>query len=125
METVHTIAEVRKTVAAWRQAGQRVAFVPTMGNLHRGHVELIAQASKEAPRVVCSVFVNPTQFGPGEDLDRYPRTLPDDAAKLQAADCDLLFAPPVREIYPRGTVELTRISVPEISTILCGKFRPG
>jgi pantoate--beta-alanine ligase len=125
MQVVHTVAQVRAAVASWRKAGQRVAFVPTMGNLHRGHIELIAQAGKEAQRVVSSVFVNPIQFGPNEDFDRYPRTLAEDTARLEAAECDLLFAPPVREIYPRGIAALTRIHVPEISTILCGKFRPG
>jgi len=125
MKTVHAIGELRSQVTAWRKAGQRVAFVPTMGNLHRGHVELVRRAREIAPRVVASVFVNPLQFGPNEDFDRYPRSLPEDQAKLSDAKCDLLFAPSAREIYPHGLEQLSRITVPGLSTILCGHFRPG
>ncbi|HEX4894857.1 MAG TPA: pantoate--beta-alanine ligase [Solimonas sp.] len=125
MRLVHGITELRAQVAAWRQAGERVAFVPTMGNLHRGHLELVRQARQRAPRVVASVFVNPLQFGPNEDFDRYPRTLEQDRERLQAAGCDLLFAPSVKEMYPRGREGLTCVHVPGISDILCGQFRPG
>ncbi len=122
---MHAIGELRSQVAAWRRAGQRVAFVPTMGNLHRGHVELVRRARELAPRVVASVFVNPLQFGPNEDFDRYPRSLPEDQQKLADAGCDLLFAPSAREIYPHGIDQLSRITVPGLSTVLCGHFRPG
>ena len=125
MLTVHRIAELRAQLAAWRKAGERIAFVPTMGNLHRGHIELVRRARTLAPRVVASVFVNPLQFGPNEDFNRYPRTLADDQRQLADASCDLLFAPSAAEIYPKGAEGLTRISVPGISTILCGHFRPG
>ncbi len=96
-----------------------------MGNLHRGHLELISRAKRAADRTVASVFVNPLQFVAGEDFDKYPRTLTQDQAGLEKAHCDLLFAPPAKEIYPRGMKDLTQVSVPELSTILCGHFRPG
>lgn len=125
METVHDIAGLRAQLAQWRQAGERIAFVPTMGNLHRGHLELVRRGREVAQRVVSSVFVNPLQFGPTEDFSRYPRTLAQDQSALQNAQCDLLFAPAAAEIYPRGMQGLARVSLPEVSTILCGQFRPG
>ncbi|MEI2743017.1 MAG: pantoate--beta-alanine ligase [Candidatus Competibacter sp.] len=124
MRTVHTIAELRAQVAAWRQAGERVAFVPTMGNLHRGHIHLVERAREQAPRTVASIFVNPTQFGPNEDFAGYPRTLAEDARQLEAAGLDLLFAPAVAEIYPRPLEDMTAVTVPELSGILCGASRP-
>ena len=124
MRTVHTIAELRAQVAAWRQAGERVAFVPTMGNLHRGHIHLVERAREQAPRTVASIFVNPTQFGPNEDFAGYPRTLAEDARQLKAAGLDVLFAPPVAEIYPRPLEDMTAVTVPELSGILCGASRP-
>ena len=125
MQTAHTIAELRAQLAAWRKQGSRVAFVPTMGNLHRGHLELVRRGRAVADKVVASVFVNPLQFAPNEDFNRYPRTLEQDKQGLMAANADLLFAPTAREIYPRGTEGLTKVSVPGISGILCGHFRPG
>jgi pantoate--beta-alanine ligase len=125
MKTVHTVAELRAVVAAWRKAGQRVGFVPTMGNLHAGHVALIARARELSDRVVASVFVNPLQFAPDEDFDAYPRTLDADSAKLKLASCDLLFAPSVAEMYPAGRDQHTTITVPGISEILDGVHRPG
>ncbi|MBL8259140.1 MAG: pantoate--beta-alanine ligase [Candidatus Competibacteraceae bacterium] len=124
MRTVHTIAELRARVAAWRQAGERVAFVPTMGNLHRGHIHLVERAREQAPRTVASIFVNPTQFGPNEDFSGYPRTLAEDSCQLEAAGLDLLFAPAVAEMYPRPLEEMTAITVPELSGLLCGASRP-
>jgi len=124
MQTVHTIEAVRAQVRAWQQAGESVAFVPTMGNLHEGHVTLVREGRKAAARVVCSVFVNPTQFGPNEDFDKYPRTLAEDAQKLSAAGCDLLFAPAVEEMYPHGRTQ-TVVHVPGLGEALCGKSRPG
>lgn len=125
MNTVHSIADLRSTLAAWRAAGQRIALVPTMGNLHEGHIELIHRARQQAPRVVASVFVNPLQFGPSEDFSRYPRTLASDVAKLEAAGCDLLFAPSVDAMYPQGLPLRTQVRVSGVSEMLEGEFRPG
>lgn len=124
METLHTVTELRARIATWRQAGERVAFVPTMGNLHRGHIHLVEQAHRRASRTVASIFVNPTQFGPKEDFAGYPRTLEADAAQLRAVGLDLLFAPSVPEMYPRPLDEMTQVTVPELSGILCGASRP-
>ncbi len=125
MLTVNRIAAVRQQVAAWRGAGERIAFVPTMGNLHAGHLHLITQAQTVADRVVCSIFVNPLQFGPNEDFSRYPRTLAEDSAQLQQVNTDLLLAPPVEEIYPAGHQTATQIDVLGVSEGLCGASRPG
>lgn len=125
MRTVHTVAELRQQLAAWRAAGERIAFVPTMGNLHAGHIDLVDRARGEAPRTVASVFVNPLQFGPTEDFSRYPRTLAADAEKLAAAGCDLLFAPSVEEMYPHGLPLTTQIKVTGVTEMLEGAFRPG
>jgi len=125
MRTVHTVAELRQQLAAWRAQGERIAFAPTMGNLHAGHIDLIHAARAQAPRVVASVFVNPLQFGPSEDFGRYPRTLPADQEKLAAAGCDLLFAPSVEEMYPHGLPLTTQVQVSRVSEGLEGEFRPG
>ena len=126
LPTLHTVALLRETVTNWRANGQRVALVPTMGNLHAGHLRLVETARRQADRVVASVFVNPLQFGPSEDFDRYPRTLEADATALATAGCDALFAPSAREVYPRGLDGLVRVVVPEaLATVLCGAFRPG
>jgi pantoate--beta-alanine ligase len=125
METVVTIEAVRAHVRAWRSKGQRIGFVPTMGNLHAGHLSLLAAARYRADRVIASVFVNPLQFGPQEDFARYPRTPTEDARLLDEAQCDLLFAPLVSEIYPDGGTQPTLVSVRGLSEILCGQFRPG
>jgi pantoate--beta-alanine ligase len=125
MQTVTTIAEVRAQVAEWRAARERVVFVPTMGNLHAGHVSLIEAARRHGKRFVASIFVNPMQFGPNEDFAHYPRTPTQDAKMLADAGCDLMFMPEVGEIYPNGSTQATRVEVPGISSILCGEFRPG
>lgn len=125
MKTVHTVEALREQVRIWRGAGERIGFVPTMGNLHAGHLSLVEQARRSADRVVASVFVNPMQFGPGEDYDSYPRTLEEDRAQLEATGADLLFAPPVEEVYPLPLEAMTRVEVPQIGDILCGQFRPG
>jgi pantoate--beta-alanine ligase len=122
---VERVSELRERVAAWRVAGERVAFVPTMGNLHAGHLCLVREARARADRVVASIFVNPLQFGPSEDLDAYPRTLDEDRRLLVETGCDLLFAPRVGEVYPRGQETQTRVEVPGLSDILCGASRPG
>ncbi|HYJ41215.1 MAG TPA: pantoate--beta-alanine ligase [Steroidobacteraceae bacterium] len=125
MSTVTTIAQVRAQVAEWRAARDRVVFVPTMGNLHAGHVSLIEAARRHGKRFVASIFVNPMQFGPNEDFAHYPRTPTQDATMLADAGCDLMFMPEVGEIYPNGADQATRVEVPGISGILCGEFRPG
>jgi pantoate--beta-alanine ligase len=125
MDTVTTIAAVRERVRAWRAAGQRVAFVPTMGNLHAGHISLIELARQRGDRFVASIFVNPMQFGPNEDYAHYPRTPTADERMLAEAGCDLMFMPDVAEIYPRGIEHDTRVTVPELSGVLDGEYRPG
>src|SRR3954471_20653327 len=125
MEIITTIAAVRERVHAWHRDGLRVAFVPTMGNLHPGHVSLIEAARRHGDRFIASIFVNPMQFGPNEDFNHYPRTLDRDAQMLADAGCCLMFTPDVGEIYPNGTMQGARVDVPELSSILCGDFRPG
>jgi pantoate--beta-alanine ligase len=117
--------ELRAIVSAWRRAGDRIAFVPTMGNLHAGHGSLVGRASGLADRVIVSIFVNPLQFGPNEDFAAYPRTPDEDRRILESLDVDLLFAPEVADIYPRGQESTARVHVPVIEDILCGAFRPG
>ena len=123
MQTVDTISAVRAQVSQWKQQGLRVAFVPTMGNLHAGHISLVDAAHAHADRVVASIFVNPTQFGPTEDFDSYPRTMAADQEKLARAGCHLLFAPTVEEMYPRPNT--TWVDVDALGDYLCGADRPG
>ncbi|VXC15228.1 pantoate--beta-alanine ligase [Pseudomonas sp. 8O] len=125
MNMVKTLRELRAAVAQARAEGKQIGFVPTMGNLHAGHVSLVEIAAQRADFVVASIFVNPLQFGAGEDLDTYPRTLAADQEKLLAAGCHLLFHPDVAEIYPHGMGDQTRVSVPGVSEGLCGASRPG
>lgn len=125
MNTVKTVRELRAAIARARAEGKRIGFVPTMGNLHSGHVALVEKASQRADFVVASIFVNPLQFGPNEDLAKYPRTLAADQEKLVSAGCHLLFAPTPEEMYPQGMDNQTRISVPVVSEGLCGGSRPG
>jgi pantoate--beta-alanine ligase len=125
LDTVTTIAAVREHVQTWRRTGLRVAFVPTMGNLHAGHVSLIEAARQHGERFIASIFVNPMQFGPNEDFAHYPRTPREDEHMLAAAGCSLMFMPDVAEIFPNGSERATRIEVPGLSRILDGEFRPG
>lgn len=125
MNTVKTVRELRAAVARARGEGKRIGFVPTMGNLHSGHGALVTKAAQRADFVVASIFVNPLQFGAGEDLDTYPRTLAADQERLLQAGCQLLFAPTVEEMYPDGMAVQTRVSVPQLSEGLCGASRPG
>ncbi len=126
LPTAATVADVRDRVARWRAAHQTVALVPTMGNLHDGHLSLVRLARKAADRVVTSIFVNPTQFGPGEDFERYPRTLDEDRARLEGdGGVDLLFVPSDDEIYPFGTHHAVRVVLPPLASELCGASRPG
>ncbi len=143
MRTVRTITELRGMIHVWRNKGERVAFVPTMGNLHAGHIHLMAQAAHRADRVVASIFVNPMQFGVNEDFTTYPRTLAADSTVLAENGVHALFVPEVSEIYPRGaaavapalpapaalvlpcTANTTRVEVTGLTDILCGASRPG
>jgi pantoate--beta-alanine ligase len=125
MDTVTTVAAVREHVRRWRSEGRRVAFVPTMGNLHTGHVSLIEAARRHGDRFVASIFVNPMQFGPNEDYAQYPRTPTKDADMLAEAGCNLMFMPDVAQIYPNGSERAKRVDVPSLSRVLDGEFRPG
>lgn len=123
MHTVHTAEDLRHRVAAWRQEGATVSFVPTMGALHEGHLSLVRRAKQLADRTVVSIFVNPTQFGPGEDLESYPRTPGEDARRLADEGCDLLFLPTPEVIYPEGFATWVEVGGPAQG--LEGEHRPG
>lgn len=125
MPILRTVAELRAHLDAQRAHGKRIGFVPTMGNLHAGHYSLIELARRHSDHVVASVFVNPTQFGPGEDFNRYPRTADADAQGLAAAGCDALFLPAVDAMYPFGADRAVRVCVPGLGDILEGASRPG
>ena len=125
IEVASELADLRQRVAQWKRAGLAVGFVPTMGNLHAGHHSLVRMARAHADRVVASVFVNPTQFGPGEDFERYPRTPDADAAGLEAAGCRLLWAPSVETMYPLGVEATVQVRVPGVTSVLEGAHRPG
>lgn len=125
MEQVVRLSRLRARRSQWQRSGLRVGLVPTMGNLHAGHLSLVREVRSRADRVVVSIFVNPLQFGAGEDFASYPRTLERDAEMLHAAGCDLLFAPAEAEVYPRGPEGQTFVEVPGLSDQLCGASRPG
>lgn len=125
MITTNNIAELRTQVNNWKRQGLKVAFVPTMGNLHAGHISLVTEAHKHADKVVASIFVNPMQFGANEDIDSYPRTLEQDQQKLVTAKTDLLFTPTPEIIYPKGLEKQSFVEVPNVSDGYCGESRPG
>jgi len=125
MIRIETVADARAQVRAWRAEGLKLGFVPTMGNLHAGHMSLLAAARYRADRVLASIFVNPLQFGQGEDYSQYPRTPDDDLRLLAEAQCDAVFMPGVAELYPDGGRQATLVSVRGLDDILCGEFRPG
>ncbi|WP_153912305.1 pantoate--beta-alanine ligase [Shewanella sp. TC10] len=125
MITTANIAEIRAQVKQWHMQGETVAFVPTMGNLHNGHITLVTEALKRANHVVVSIFVNPMQFGQNEDLDAYPRTLTADSEALVNAGAELLFTPTPDIIYPKGLEQQTFVEVPHIGDEFCGASRPG
>lgn len=125
IDTFTELDALRERVRSWKRDGLRVAFVPTMGNLHDGHFSLVKLARTHADRVVASVFVNPTQFGPNEDFARYPRTPDADARGLEAAGCDALWLPSVEAMYPYGVEATVRVQVPNVTTTLEGVSRPG
>lgn len=123
LSIVRTPAEFTAAMEAWKRAGHRVAFVPTMGALHAGHLALVELGLQHATKVAASIFVNPKQFGPTEDLDRYPRDEAGDAAKLAATGCELLYAPSVATMYPPGFASYVRVAA--LPDLLCGAARPG
>ena len=125
IETFTDLDPLRERVRGWKRDGLRVAFVPTMGNLHAGHFSLVKRARELADRVVASVFVNPTQFGPNEDFARYPRTPQADADGLDAAGCDAMWLPSVETMYPYGVEATVRVQVPGVTSTLEGAHRPG
>lgn len=123
LPVIRTVPGLRSVLSAWRAAGQTIGFVPTMGALHEGHLSLVDIARRQAARCVASIFVNPTQFGPNEDFEKYPRTEAEDARLLAARGCDLLWAPTVDAMYPAGFATTVRVS--GLTEILCGADRPG
>jgi pantoate--beta-alanine ligase len=125
MQIFRHIQSLRESLDADRQAGKRIGFVPTMGNLHDGHLALVNKAKTECDVVVASIFVNRLQFGLNEDWDQYPRTFSDDCQKLIDTQCDYLFFPEEKEIYPNGMDGQTRVVVPSMTDMLCGSSRPG
>jgi pantoate--beta-alanine ligase len=125
MQVVDSIASLRELITQWKRSGQTVGFVPTMGNLHDGHLKLVKRAKAHNDRVIVSIFVNPMQFGANEDLDAYPRTIEEDKAKLIADGADAVFLPSVSDMYPAGLDVQTYVEVPGISDVLCGASRPG
>ena len=125
MQVEKTRQELRERLDEWRKSGAHIALVPTMGNLHEGHLSLLELARQHAERVVVSIFVNPTQFEPGADFDGYPRTLATDKRRLKRAGTDLVFVPDVKTMYPFGAENATIVSVPVLGDELCGVFRPG
>ena len=125
IETVDTLSALRARILEWKRAGLRIGLVPTMGNLHAGHFSLVEALRARVDRVVASVFVNPTQFGPNEDFARYPRTPERDAEGLDAAGCDLLWLPTVEAMYPLGLHNAVTVRVPGVSKMLDGAHRPG
>ena len=124
MKMIEQLEQLRIATQLAKQLG-RVAFVPTMGNLHDGHLTLMREARKHAQTVICSIFVNPMQFGANEDLDKYPRTLDADIAALESAGVDLLYFPNIDTMYPKPLSDQTKVEVPVISDLYCGASRPG
>lgn len=125
MQVIREITELRQLRRTWQTDKEEIAFVPTMGNLHNGHLNLVKEAKKVSTKVVVSIFVNPLQFGPDEDLEAYPKTLEDDQAALEALGVDVLFMPKSEDIYSRGLEQQTFVEVPGLSYMICGASRPG
>ena len=125
MQLIKEISDLREIRRTWQNSAKVIAFVPTMGNLHQGHLNLVREAKKNADIVVVSIFINPMQFGPDEDLDAYPRTLESDSQLLENLGVDVLFLPSVNDIYARGLEQQTFVEVPGLSYMICGASRPG
>jgi pantoate--beta-alanine ligase len=123
MKVISNISDIKKVITDLKRKGKVVSLVPTMGNLHEGHVSLVEKAKAESDVVVVSVFVNPTQFGPAEDFNKYPRTLDADMQKIESAGCDIVFTPSVEDMY--GEKSEISVSGSQKNKVLCGKFRPG
>jgi pantoate--beta-alanine ligase len=125
MQLISEILDLREIRRTWQSSAKVIAFVPTMGNLHQGHLDLVREAKKQADIVVVSIFVNPMQFGPDEDLDAYPRTFENDSYLLEDLGVDVLFMPKASDIYARGLEQQTFVEVPGLSYMICGASRPG
>jgi pantoate--beta-alanine ligase len=125
MQLINKILDLREIRRTWQNSAKVIAFVPTMGNLHQGHLNLVREAKKQADIVVVSIFVNPMQFGPDEDLEAYPRTLQNDSRLLESLGVDVLFMPNASDIYARGLEQQTFVEVPGLSYMICGASRPG
>jgi pantoate--beta-alanine ligase len=125
MDVIFDLKTLREKIRFWKKDGLSISFVPTMGNLHAGHQSLISGASEKGDKTIVSIFVNPIQFGHGEDYEKYPSTLDHDLVKLGDESVDMVFAPNLNELYPAGIESDTRVTIPALSEILCGKFRPG
>ena len=120
-----SVTELRQYVQHWKDHGQSIAFIPTMGNLHAGHMSLIEKGQSLSDRTICSIFVNPMQFGPNEDWDHYPRTLEKDIALLEASGCDLVYLPAASELYPEGLERISQVQVTDLTDHYEGAHRPG
>ena len=125
MLQVHNSNELSAQIHDWKRQGKTIAFVPTMGNLHEGHLSLLRIGREQADKLVSSIFVNPMQFGPNEDLKKYPRTLEQDCKALMEHQCDLVYLPTEPDLYPNGLAHVTSVHVPDITDRFEGKFRPG
>ena len=125
MLQIHNKKELRAQIHEWKQKGKTIAFVPTMGNLHEGHLSLLQTGREQADKLVSSIFVNPMQFAAHEDLDSYPRTLKQDCKALMEHQCDLVYLPEVKDLYPQDLNHMTRVEVPDITRRFEGEYRPG
>ncbi|MEE8464526.1 MAG: pantoate--beta-alanine ligase, partial [Gammaproteobacteria bacterium] len=125
MHIIDAVEPLQSKIARWKSQGHTVGLVPTMGDLHEGHLNLVLQARAMADRLVVSIFVNPLQFGPGEDFARYPRKPDDDSGLLEKEHVDVLFTPGEAEMYPQGASAVRQLSAGELANILCGASRPG
>lgn len=125
MNCIQTVSQFRSKIKSWKEEGNKIVLVPTMGNLHAGHLSLVKLAKAIKGKVIVSIFVNPTQFVAGEDFDTYPRTLDEDLIHLKKHKVDLVFNPDYKEIYPDEPGEHTRVTVPVLDGVFCGQFRPG
>ena len=125
MIVIESKSELQDQLREWRVEGEHIALVPTMGNLHPGHISLVESVREHAERVVVTIFVNPAQFGEGEDFEEYPRTLERDSRRLRKSAADVLFVPDVETVYPFGLEDATKVSVPGLTENFCGSFRPG
>jgi pantoate--beta-alanine ligase len=125
MDQATSVTELRQYVQHWKDHGQSIAFIPTMGNLHDGHISLIEKGQALCDRSICSIFVNPMQFGPNEDWDHYPRSLDADIEKLEAIGCDLVYLPTASELYPEGLDKISHVQVTDLTDHYEGAHRPG